>query len=241
MAQVDPGPWTLDRGPRALCPVPCTLCIPLCAVYPRTLHSSPFTLHSSPFTLHPSPFTHTPPPSLLTHRSHVHPLPPPPLSQATDPHLLATAIKLFYRRLPAPLLPADSHATFVACGAEGAGGWAGGGAGEAAINQLSTLRAMLRAMPQPSLVNLHALIEVLAAVASHEDTNRMSAGNLALIFAPTICRPGPAGMHMHMHMHMRMLMHMKLAFAPCLTLALALALALLLALTLELALAKPWP
>jgi len=109
------------------------------------------------------------------------------VAQATDPHLLATAIKLFYRRLPTPLLPVASHAVFVTCGSEGAGG-----AG-ISMRHMSTLSEVLRAMPQPSLVNLHALVEVLGAVAAHEGTNRMSASNLALIFAPTICRSGPTG------------------------------------------------
>lgn len=92
-----------------------------------------------------------------------------------DPHVLATTLKQWLRRLPAPLIPSGSYRRIVALGQQGG-------------DLRDGLSALMQSMPQPNLLTLHALFELLEMVTHHAASNRMSASNLSLVFAPTLCR-----------------------------------------------------
>jgi hypothetical protein len=103
-----------------------------------------------------------------------------------DPHVLATLLKEWLRRLPSPLVPSSVFNGLVALGTEAMSA-ANGSAQEAAlIDGIASL--LTPSLPQPNLLTLHALVELLEAVASRGATNRMGATNLAVIFAPSIGR-----------------------------------------------------
>ena len=110
------------------------------------------------------------------------------VAAATDPHVLATTLKQWLRRLPQPLVPAAVYRALVQLGQQvAAAAPAARGAGLAPPLE-AALPALMRSLPQPNLLSLHALLELLEAVARREATNKMGAANLALVFAPTICR-----------------------------------------------------
>lgn len=104
------------------------------------------------------------------------------VQSCSDPHVLATTLKQWVRKLPAPLIPVAAYRTMIALGQRG------GAMGE-------ELCELMRSLPTPNLRTLQALIELLEAVAAHQSSNRMSPSNLALVFAPTLCRsdnPSPS-------------------------------------------------
>ena len=108
-----------------------------------------------------------------------------------DGHVLAATLKLWYRRLPSPLIPPSTYGSLITIGGQGSGGSDAAVAtpSPATSEQLAGLSALVRSLPQPNLISLHALLDFLRIVAEHEANNRMSAANLALVFAPTIARP----------------------------------------------------
>ena len=111
------------------------------------------------------------------------------IASATDAHILATTLKQWLRRLPSPLIPPAAYRALVNLGQQSLqGGGARGRAGALPPALESSLPSLVRSLPQPNLLTLHALVELLEAVIARESINRMSASNLALVFAPTICR-----------------------------------------------------
>ena len=106
----------------------------------------------------------------------------------TDPHVLATSLKQWLRRLPSPLVPTAAYKRLVALGQQSQAHAADGGDAAPPQALLDDLSALTRSLPQPNLLTLHALVELLELVASRASLNRMSPSNLALVFAPTLCR-----------------------------------------------------
>ena len=106
--------------------------------------------------------------------------------------MLATVLTQWVRRLPAPLIPPGTYRSLVALGQQSMQSPTAGRASSASMPLSGPLAvglpALIRSLPQPNLRTLHALVEVLEAVGAREATNRMSAANLALVFAPTVCR-----------------------------------------------------
>ena len=119
-----------------------------------------------------------------------------------DPHVLATSLKQWLRKLPSPLIPSQTYRSIVALGQQsmqqGGGGGGGGNTRGSVINRsvvqplnsilASGLPPLIRSLPQPNLFTLNALVELLEAVASKQELTLMGPSNLALVFAPTICR-----------------------------------------------------
>lgn len=92
-------------------------------------------------------------------------------------HVLAAALKSFFRDMPEPLLTFEYYDDFL----------------HAAnlTNQhdrISTLFAILKKLPKPNFDLMERLIVHLARVARHEVDNRMSPSALAIVFAPCILR-----------------------------------------------------
>lgn len=92
-------------------------------------------------------------------------------------HVLASVLKSFLRDMPEPLLTFECYENFIT-----------------AANMLetqdrvATLYDILRKLPKPNYDLIERLIFHLARVAYHEETNRMSAASLAIVFAPCILR-----------------------------------------------------
>ena len=120
-----------------------------------------------------------------------------------DAHVLATTLKMFFRRLPAPLLPSATYRRLVNLGQQQQGqqqgqqqqqqqpgqpGTADGSGTSASAEQCEALLAVTSSLPAPNLRSLHALVELLEHVSLAEAHNRMSASNLALVWSPTLGR-----------------------------------------------------
>jgi len=88
----------------------------------------------------------------------------------TDPHCVASLIKIFYRELPQTILRQLPKETLLAC------------AGEkeclTAYNQLE----------EPNQTLMSWLLDLMAEVASYEEQNKMNARNLAIVLAPNLFR-----------------------------------------------------
>lgn len=92
-------------------------------------------------------------------------------------HVLAAVLKSFLRDMPEPLLTFDCYDDFI----------------RAAnltdpADKVSTLFTILKKLPKCNFVLMERLIFHLARVALHEETNRMNASALAIVFAPCILR-----------------------------------------------------
>jgi hypothetical protein len=95
-----------------------------------------------------------------------------------DIHVVAGCLKLYIRELPRPLLGAHLYDNWMAC------------ARQTVYNdRLYTIKDLIKSLPAANRAVLHALLKHLALVASHSDKNLMPISNLAMVFAPNICRP----------------------------------------------------
>ena len=108
------------------------------------------------------------------------------VNQAADPHVLATVLKQWLRRLPAPLIPPTTHRALVALGQQVTEPVAANAPLPAAL--AAALPTLIRSLPMSNLRTLHGLVELLEAVVARELVNRMSPMNLALVLTPTVCR-----------------------------------------------------
>jgi hypothetical protein len=90
------------------------------------------------------------------------------------PLLVSNLLKAFLRDLPDPLLTFALHGEWVATAKQGC--------------DVTKLRQLTRQLPETNRVMLGDLLRLLSAVVKAEATTRMSANNLALIFAPTVLR-----------------------------------------------------
>ena len=84
----------------------------------------------------------------------------------TDPHVLATSLKQWLRRLPSPLVPTAAYKRLVALGQQSQAHAADGGDAAPPQALLDDLSALTRSLPQPNLLTLHALVELLELAAS---------------------------------------------------------------------------
>ena len=93
-------------------------------------------------------------------------------------HVVTGACKLYLRELEVPLLPWDTHAKFLAAEVI-----------PEADKKLETVTELVGNLNAVSQHTLRRLTFHLWEVAKHEKVNRMSPGNLAIVFGPTIMRP----------------------------------------------------
>ncbi|KAL0271654.1 UNVERIFIED_CONTAM: hypothetical protein PYX00_008678 [Menopon gallinae] len=92
-------------------------------------------------------------------------------------HVLTSVLKCFFREMPEPLLTFDCYEDFLRAANL-----------TDTQDRISTLFAILKKLPKPNFDLMERLIFHLARVASQEDTNRMNASALAIVFAPCILR-----------------------------------------------------
>lgn len=97
-----------------------------------------------------------------------------------DVNSVAGLLKQFFRDLPDPLLTREHYQGFI----------------EAAridddITRRDSMHAIINSLPDPNYATLRALTLHLNRVQEHSAVNRMNAGNLAIIFGPTLMGTGP--------------------------------------------------
>lgn len=101
-----------------------------------------------------------------------------------DPHVAAAAYKAFLRDLPEPLVPFAAYAGVVAAAAP-----ALEGGDEEARTCAAALARAVAGMPEENRATLRSVARFLALVAARHEENKMTAHNLAVVFAPNLLRP----------------------------------------------------
>ncbi|XP_030757921.1 unconventional myosin-IXa-like isoform X2 [Sitophilus oryzae] len=104
-------------------------------------------------------------------------------------HVLASVLKCFLREMPEPLLTFEYYENFIT---------AANLTNE--TDRITTLYDILKKLPQSNYDLMERIIFHLAMVAHHEETNRMSASALAIVFAPCVLRTNnrvPAQQSLH--------------------------------------------
>ncbi|KAL3997136.1 Myosin head (motor domain) family protein [Acanthocheilonema viteae] len=92
-------------------------------------------------------------------------------------HIMTTLVKSFFRELPEPLITYDLYENFLNASEV-----------EESAERIRCLSVIVELLPKCNRSVLDRLLYHLARVANQESVNKMSAANLALIFAPCILR-----------------------------------------------------
>lgn len=92
-------------------------------------------------------------------------------------HVIANVLKLFLREMPEPLLTFDRYDDFLRASEL-----------SETADRVSTMLSLIKKLPTAHHALLERLVFHLALVAQKEDSNRMSAGSLAIVFAPCVLR-----------------------------------------------------
>ncbi|XP_050500617.1 unconventional myosin-IXa isoform X3 [Diabrotica virgifera virgifera] len=92
-------------------------------------------------------------------------------------HVLASVLKSFLREMPEPLLTFECYENFITAANL-----------DVESDRVTTLYDILKKLPPPNYDLMERLMFHLARVALHEETNRMSAASLAIVFAPCVLR-----------------------------------------------------
>ncbi|KAJ8345324.1 hypothetical protein SKAU_G00295170 [Synaphobranchus kaupii] len=113
-----------------------------------------------------------------------------------SPHDLTSVLKHFFKELPEPLLTFDLYHDFITVGKnilrltekEPSAQTPG------IVEDITlSLRELLRRLPPYNYSTLHHMITHLYRVSEHFEENKMSAGNLGIVFGPTLLRPLVSG------------------------------------------------
>lgn len=91
-----------------------------------------------------------------------------------DAHVAAGVYKLFYRRMPQPLIPWDSYDAILST--------------KEPRELVEVFKAQVRRWPPVHRKCMENLLDFLATVARHAKCNKMSKNNLATVFAPSVLR-----------------------------------------------------
>ncbi|MEQ2197240.1 hypothetical protein XENOCAPTIV_026169 [Xenoophorus captivus] len=104
-------------------------------------------------------------------------------------HVIAGALKFFFRELPEPLFPFSSFEKFIAT-----------------IQlpdhsqRVSYMKDLVRSLPLPNYDTMKLLFKHLRRVIEHKESNRMSVQSIAIVFGPTLLRPQIESANMTVHM-----------------------------------------
>ncbi|XP_020636755.3 rho GTPase-activating protein 45 isoform X1 [Pogona vitticeps] len=127
------------------------------------------------------------------------------LSQAS-PHDISNVLKLYLRQLPEPILPFRLYNSLMGLAKESLqGGPDGSKAGksitelvdkgaeteQAIVTLVTKLRELLKELPPENRATLKYLVEHLQRIVEVEQDNKMTPGNLGIVFGPTLMRPRP--------------------------------------------------
>ncbi|KAH8703849.1 putative Rho GTPase activator [Talaromyces proteolyticus] len=92
-----------------------------------------------------------------------------------DVNSVAGLLKQFFRELPDPLFTRQNYADFINAARV-----------DNQDQRRDTLHAIINGLPDPNYATLRALVLHLNRVQEHASSNRMSAGNIAICFGPTL-------------------------------------------------------
>ncbi|KAF8947445.1 rho GTPase-activating protein [Haplosporangium gracile] len=96
-----------------------------------------------------------------------------------DINVVAGALKQFLRELPEAVMTSTLYDALIAASAL-----------EDYDERLLTMKDLIRTLPPPNYILLKRVIEHLERVTDYEEINHMYATNLAIVFGPTLLRPG---------------------------------------------------
>ncbi|KAG0265542.1 hypothetical protein BG011_004570 [Mortierella polycephala] len=96
-----------------------------------------------------------------------------------DINVVAGALKQFLRELPEAVMTSALYDSLIAASAL-----------EDYDERLMTMKDLIRTLPAPNYILLKRVIEHLERVTDYEEMNHMYATNLAIVFGPTLLRPG---------------------------------------------------
>ncbi|KAG0376505.1 rho GTPase-activating protein [Mortierella sp. AD032] len=96
-----------------------------------------------------------------------------------DINVVAGALKQFLRELPEAVMTSAHYDALIAASAL-----------EDYDERLLTMKDLIRTLPPPNYILLKRIIEHLERVTDYEEINHMYATNLAIVFGPTLLRPG---------------------------------------------------
>uniref|UniRef100_A0A8C9MUA5 Rho GTPase activating protein 45 n=1 Tax=Serinus canaria TaxID=9135 RepID=A0A8C9MUA5_SERCA len=127
------------------------------------------------------------------------------LSQAS-PHDISNVLKLYLRQLPEPLMPFRLYNELMGLAKESLqGGEAKGRSGKGSpelvdrgadtdqvvLSLVLKLRELLKELPRENMATLQYLLQHLRRIMEVEQDNKMTSGNLGIVFGPTLMRPRP--------------------------------------------------
>ncbi|XP_046576767.1 LOW QUALITY PROTEIN: N-chimaerin-like [Haliotis rubra] len=102
------------------------------------------------------------------------------VSRYDDINTVTSALKLFFRLLPIPLITFDVYKTVIEAAKKE----------ESDVNeQVKMLKEAMASLPAAHFQTLKYLIMHLVRVTDHKSKNMMGAENLSIVFAPTLMRP----------------------------------------------------
>jgi hypothetical protein len=97
------------------------------------------------------------------------------LHSEEDVHVLAGALKLFFREMREPIIPSSLFDRFLnACHMPHR------------EDKIAEFQSLIKALPKPNYATLKRLLSHLLKVADFSDFNRMQIPNLAIVFGPTL-------------------------------------------------------
>ncbi|XP_015263126.1 PREDICTED: minor histocompatibility protein HA-1 [Gekko japonicus] len=126
------------------------------------------------------------------------------LSQAS-PHDISNVLKLYLRQLPEPIMPFRTYNSLMGAAKEslqsGAEGKAaknvveledkGAETDQVVVTLVTKLKELLCHLPQENLATLKYILQHLRRIVEVEQENKMTSGNLGIVFGPTLMRPRP--------------------------------------------------
>uniref|UniRef100_A0A670KAV5 Phorbol-ester/DAG-type domain-containing protein n=1 Tax=Podarcis muralis TaxID=64176 RepID=A0A670KAV5_PODMU len=126
------------------------------------------------------------------------------LSQAY-PHDISNVLKLYLRQLPEPIMPFRMYNSLMGLAKESVQGGAEGRPGKSiaelvdrgpetekvVVALVTKLRELLKELPSENLSTLKYIVLHLRRIVEVEQENKMTPGNLGIVFGPTLMRPRP--------------------------------------------------
>ncbi|XP_053228273.1 rho GTPase-activating protein 45 [Podarcis raffonei] len=126
------------------------------------------------------------------------------LSQAY-PHDISNVLKLYLRQLPEPIMPFRMYNSLMGLAKESLQGGAEGRPGKSiaelvdrgpetekvVVALVTKLRDLLKELPPENLSTLKYIVLHLRRIVEVEQENKMTPGNLGIVFGPTLMRPRP--------------------------------------------------
>ncbi|OXA56198.1 Rho GTPase-activating protein 44 [Folsomia candida] len=97
------------------------------------------------------------------------------LTEFCDPHVIANALKCYLRELPEPLLTFPLYSD-----------WMNAIRIQDSTQRQEALWVVLKKLPTPNYDNLRYLVKFLRELSNHQDANKMSPANIAIVIAPNL-------------------------------------------------------